>query len=59
LKKEKYYNSNGTQTIFVEDKDDDQIEDDIEIIPTNIIQDDFVQLDINECNEQSNMIVNQ
>jgi hypothetical protein len=39
----------------VEDKDE-SIGDDIEIIPSNILQDDFVQLDINEYNEQSNVV---
>ncbi len=49
IEKEKTFNSNQTQTISIEDE---QIGDDIEIIPANI-QDDFVQLDLNECNEQS------
>ncbi|CAF1169129.1 unnamed protein product [Adineta steineri] len=54
IDKDKYYNSNGTQTIsIVEEKDN---EDDIEIIPNNIIQDDFVQLDLHEINEQTNMV---
>ena len=39
----------------VEDKDESS-EDDIGIIPSNILQDNFVQLDINEYNEQSNMV---
>jgi hypothetical protein len=39
----------------VEDKDE-SIGDDIEIIPSNVLQDDFVQLDINEYNEQSNVV---
>jgi hypothetical protein len=33
-----------------------EIEDDIEIIPSNILQDDFVQLDLNEYNEQPNIV---
>ncbi len=37
-------------------KKDEQIEDDIEIIPSNILQDDFVQLDLNEYNEQPNIV---
>lgn len=37
-------------------KKDELIDDDIEIIPSNILQDDFVQININECNEQSNMV---
>jgi len=57
IEKGKCYNSNGTQTTFVEEKenDDEQIGDDIEIIP-NLVQDDFVQLDLHEYNEQSNMV---
>ncbi|UJR24054.1 hypothetical protein I4U23_027022 [Adineta vaga] len=47
IPKEKYYNSNATQTSIIED-----IADDMEIIPSNVIQDDFVQLDMSECNEQ-------
>ena len=45
IEKEKFYNSIETQTIFIEDnnKKDEQIDDDIEIIPTNILQDDFNQ----------------
>jgi hypothetical protein len=39
----------------VEDKDE-SIGDYIEIIPSNVLQDDFVQLDINECNDQSNVV---
>jgi hypothetical protein len=39
----------------VEDKDE-STGDDIEIIPSNILQNDFVQLDINEYNEQSNVV---
>ena len=35
---------------------DQIIADDIEIIPSNILQDDFVQLDLNEYNEQSNVV---
>jgi hypothetical protein len=35
----------------VEEKDE-SIGDDMEIIPNNVLQDDFVQLDLNECNEQ-------
>ncbi|CAF3337982.1 unnamed protein product [Rotaria sp. Silwood1] len=52
---QKYYNSKETQTTFIEDKqnEDEQIGDDIEIIPINIIPNDFVQLDLNECNEKS------
>jgi hypothetical protein len=56
LEKEKFYNSNGTQTIFVEEKEDENLGDDIEIIPSNILQDDFIQLDFNECNEQPNIV---
>jgi len=52
IEKEKSYNSSESQTTFIEDKDE-QIGDYIEIIPPNIIQDDFVQLDLNECNEHS------
>jgi hypothetical protein len=50
IEKQKYYNSNGTQTTPVEANE--SIGDDIEIIPSNILHDDFVQLDLNECNEQ-------
>jgi len=50
FEKQKYYNSNGTQTSTIEENE--SIGDDIEIIPSNPLQDDFVQLDINECNEQ-------
>jgi hypothetical protein len=28
----------------------------MEIIPSNALQDDFVQLDINECNEQQHNV---
>ncbi len=51
VEKQKYYNSNATQTTIVEEKDE-SIGDDMEIIPNNVLQDDFVQLDLNECNEQ-------
>jgi len=53
--KQKYYNSNGTQTTVLEENEkekDESIGDDIEIIPANALHDDFVQLDFNECNEQ-------
>jgi hypothetical protein len=33
-----------------------EIEDDIEIIPSNILQDDFFQLDLNEYNKQPNIV---
>jgi hypothetical protein len=53
IEKQKYYNSNGTQTTLLEENEKDEIiDDDIEIIPSNVLQDDFVQLDLNECNEQ-------
>ncbi len=39
----------------IENKDE-IIADDIEIIPSNVLQDDFVQLDLNEYNEQSNVV---
>jgi hypothetical protein len=35
---------------------EEQIDDDIEIIPSNNLQDDFVQLDLNEYNEQTNVV---
>ena len=44
----KYYNTSATQTVLIEDNDQ-IIDDDMEIIP---LQDDFVQLDFNECNEK-------
>lgn len=50
-KTEKYYQTSGTQTMLVEDHEE-TIADDMEIIPNNVLQDDFVQLDINECNEE-------
>ena len=56
IDKEKCYNSNATQTSIDEDKDNEQIEDDIEIIPNSVLQDDFVQLDLQEYNEQSNIV---
>ena len=34
----------------------EEIDDDIEIIPSNVLQDDFVQININEYNEQSNIL---
>jgi hypothetical protein len=49
--KQKYYNSNATQTSTVEEKEE-SIGDDMEIITNTTFNDDFVQLDINECNEQ-------
>lgn len=52
IDKEKCYNSNATQSSV----DDEQIEDDIEIIPNSVLQDDFVQLDLQEYNEQSNIV---
>jgi hypothetical protein len=58
VEKQKYYNSNATQTSIVEEKDE-SIGDDMEIIPNNVLQDDFVQLDLNECNEQPEKVVEQ
>lgn len=52
---QKYFNSNATQT----NDPDEIIDDDLEIITNNQIQDDFVQLDLNECNEQQDKIVAQ
>jgi hypothetical protein len=60
--KQKYYNSNETQTIAVEENEkekDESIADDMEIIPTDVIHDDFVQLDLNECNEYQQKVVEQ
>lgn len=57
-KKQVYYNTSATQTILVEDHDEIIIADDMEIIPNNILQDDFVQLDINECNEEQSKVSN-
>lgn len=54
-KERKYYNTSSTQTILVEENDE-IIDDDMEIIPNNPLQDDFVQLDLNECNEQQSKI---
>jgi hypothetical protein len=51
IEKQKYYNTNGTQTIVLEEKDE-SIDDDMEIVPIHVLNDDFVQLDLNECNEQ-------
>ena len=62
-----FYNSSGTQTILIEqnkdnsnnnnDDDDDKFEvDDMEIIPKDLLHDDFVQLDLAECNEQQNVV---
>ena len=39
-----------------ENEKDEDIENDIEIIPSNILRDDFVQLHINKYNEQSNVV---
>jgi len=50
--KNKYYNSNGTQTSMIEEKEE-TIDDDMEIIPSTAVHDDFVQLDLAECNEQA------
>jgi len=51
IEKQKYYNSNATQTSIIEEKEE-CIADDMEIISNNTLHDDFVQLDLNECNEQ-------
>ena len=51
IEQTKYYNTNATQTSMIEDKEE-PIADDMEIISSNAIQDDFVQLDFNECTEQ-------
>ncbi|CAF1169940.1 unnamed protein product [Adineta steineri] len=59
IEKQKYYNTSETQTLFVEEKEENIVDDDMEIIPNNIIQDDFVQLDLNECNEQQPPKVNE
>ena len=48
--KEKTFNHYGTQTINIDEKDS-IIDDEMEIIPSNEIHEDFVQLDFNE-NEQ-------
>ena len=53
--KEKYYNSTATQTTVLEEKEE-SIADDMEIISNNVLQDDFVQLDFNECNEQQDKV---
>ena len=57
---QKDFNSHATQTNDLDDKeemiDDD---DDLEIITNHQIQDDFVQLDLNECNEQQDKIITQ
>ena len=39
-----------------EKEGNEHVEDDIEIIPSNVLQDDFVQININEYNEQSNIL---
>lgn len=56
VEKQKYYNTNGTQTGDIEEEKEttinDDDDDDMEIVPDNALQDDFVQLDINECNDQ-------
>ncbi|CAF2981250.1 unnamed protein product [Rotaria socialis] len=62
IEKQKYYNSTETQTIFFEEQQKDKeenIADDMEIIPNNILHDDFIQLDFNECNEEQNKIIEQ
>ncbi|CAF2580757.1 unnamed protein product [Rotaria sp. Silwood2] len=62
IEKQKYYNSIETQTTIFEEypKDkEENIADDIEIIPANVLHDDFVQLDLNDCNEEQYKIVQQ
>ncbi len=43
VEKEKYYNSNATQTSTIEEKEE-VIADDMEIISNNALHDDFIQL---------------
>lgn len=59
VEKQRYYNSIETQTTLFEEnhKDkEDTIGEDMEIIPSNVLHDDFVQLDLNECNEEQNKV---
>jgi hypothetical protein len=62
VEKQKHYNSSGTQTTVIEENDnekeqDESISDDIEIISDNSLQDGFVQLDLNKCNEQQQKVI--
>ena len=45
-----------TELTLNQSEENEHVEDDIEIIPSNILQDDFVQININEYNEQSNIL---
>ncbi|CAF3687729.1 unnamed protein product [Rotaria sp. Silwood1] len=62
IEKQKYYNSIETQTIVFEEPSKDKeesIADDIEIVPANGLHDDFVQLDLNDYNEEQHKIIKQ